>query len=180
MREVFLDGEAYFDVAKDAAKPFIVRLKRQNIIVHGTSFGVEAYHDESYYAVTLLEGSVSLESMDTNGIKISDISLKPGQKAYFDHLTEKVSVEQVGTLQTNTWKQEEYKFKDEPLGLIVKRLEKYYDVNIHLHDKQLENIRYTGTFSLRQNIQDVLRIINNDGRFRFRQTKNDIYIENKK
>jgi ferric-dicitrate binding protein FerR (iron transport regulator) len=179
IREVYLDGEAYFEVAKDDDKPFIVRLKQQNITVRGTGFNVEAYHDELYNIVTLLEGSVSLESLDNNGLKINNITLEPNQKSYFDHTTGKVSVIQVDASLSNTWMQGEYRFKDEPLMLIVKRLENYYDVNIHLDDERLKNIRYTGTFSLKQNIHEVLRVINHEKQFRFRQTGNEIHISNK-
>jgi ferric-dicitrate binding protein FerR (iron transport regulator) len=166
-------------VAKDAEKPFVVKLKQQNVTVHGTSFNIEAYQEEAYNIVTLLSGSVSLESMSRNGEKISDLVLKPGQKAYFDNSAEKVSVEEVDASLSNTWIKGEYKFKDEPLALIVKRLENYYDVQIYLDDKRLENIKYTGTFSLNQSIREVLCIINHENRFLYQQTGNEIHIKSK-
>jgi ferric-dicitrate binding protein FerR (iron transport regulator) len=180
MREVYLDGEACFDIAKNEEKPFIVRLKQQDVTVHGTSFNVEAYHDESYAIVTLQEGSVSLESMDESGLKTGRLSLVPGQQAHFDRLTGKTSVTKVDTSLSNTWVDGAYKFKNEPLLLIFKRLEKYYDVTFHPDGEQLKNIHYTGTFSLRQNsIRDVLRIINHEQEFRFQQNGNEIYIKSK-
>jgi ferric-dicitrate binding protein FerR (iron transport regulator) len=178
-REIYLDGEAYFEVAKNEAKPFVVRLKQQEITVLGTSFNVEARHSESYTIVTLQEGSVSLTFMNSNGLKIKDVALKPDQKAHFDRTTGKVFVAQVDASLSNTWLEGEYKFKDEPLVLIFKRLENYYDVNIHLDGEQLKNIRYTGTFSIRQDIRDVLRIINHERQFRFRQDGSEIYIKSK-
>jgi ferric-dicitrate binding protein FerR (iron transport regulator) len=178
-REIYLDGEAYFEVAKNEAKPFVVRLKQQDITVLGTSFNVEARHSESYTIVTLQEGSVSLAFMNGNGLKIKDVALKTGQKAHFDRTTGKIFVAQVDASLSNTWLEGEYKFKDEPLVLIFKRLENYYDVNIHLDGEQLKNIRYTGTFSLRQDIRDVLRIINHERQFRFRQNGSEIYIKSK-
>jgi ferric-dicitrate binding protein FerR (iron transport regulator) len=176
-REVYLDGEAYFEVAKKEAQPFIVRLKQQNITVRGTAFNVEAYHGESYAIVTLQEGSISLESMNSSGLKINDVSLTPGQKAHFDQITGKMSVTRVDASLANTWLEGAYKFKDEPLLLICKRLENYYDVNIHMDGERLKNIRYTGTFSLRQDIRDVLRIINHEHQFRFRLDGSEIYIK---
>ncbi|MDR1938686.1 MAG: DUF4974 domain-containing protein [Tannerellaceae bacterium] len=179
VREVCLDGEAYFEVAKDAQKPFVVKLKQQNILVHGTSFNIEAYRGESYNIVTLVSGSISLESLDGNGEEISNIFLKPGQKAYFDNAAGIVSVKNVDASLSNSWIKGEYKFKDESLGLIAKRLENYYDVNIHLDHAGLENIRYTGTFSFSQSIQEVLRIINHEKQFLFQQTGNEIHIKSK-
>ncbi|MDR1407800.1 MAG: DUF4974 domain-containing protein [Tannerella sp.] len=178
-REVLLDGEAYFEVAKDDDRPFVVKLERQNIIVRGTCFNVEAYRDESYNIVTLLEGSVSVESMDDNGLKINDVLLVPGQKVHFDHASGKVSVSQVDASLSNTWMRGEYRFKDEPFTLIAGRLEHYYDVRIHLDDERLKKIRYTGTFSLQQHIHEVLRIINHENQFRFQQTGNEIYIKSR-
>jgi ferric-dicitrate binding protein FerR (iron transport regulator) len=179
-REVFLNGEAYFEVAKDAAKPFVVRLKQQNITVHGTNFNIEAYRDEAYNIVTLLSGSISLETLNRSGAKIGDILLIPGQKALFDSATELVSVEKVDASLSNAWIKGEFKFKDEPLALIAKRLENYYDVRIHLDGEGLKKIKFTGTFSLNQNIREVLRIVNHENQFLFQQTGNEIHIKSKK
>ncbi|MDR1632547.1 MAG: DUF4974 domain-containing protein [Dysgonamonadaceae bacterium] len=179
LREVYLDGEAYFEVAKNEEKPFTVRLKQQHITVYGTSFNVEAYHNESYSIVTLQEGSVSLEFSDKSGLETNHLLLIPGQQAHFDRITGKMSVTHVDTSLSNTWMNGEYKFKNEPLMLIFKRLEKYYDVTVHLEDEKLKNICYTGTFSLRQNIRDVLRIINHENQFHFQQTGNEIHIKSK-
>jgi ferric-dicitrate binding protein FerR (iron transport regulator) len=179
VREVYLDGEAWFEVAPNADLPFVVRLKQQSITVHGTSFNVESYHDESCNIVTLLTGSVSIEFADLNGVKIKNVNLVPGQKAHFDHTTGKVSIAQVDASLSNTWIQGDFRFKDEPLALIFKRLENYYNVTVHMEDEQLKNIRYTGTFSLQQHIRDVLRIINHENQFRFKQSGNEIYIKYK-
>ena len=77
------------------------------------------------------------------------------------------------------WVNGEYKFKDEPLLFICKRLENYYNVQIHLNDPRLEQIRYTGTFSLEQDIMDVFRIIDYEKQFAFKRVKRDIFITHK-
>ena len=174
-REVFLDGEARFDVERNDEKPFIVHLQHQTITVHGTSFNVEAYQDESSHTITLLSGSVSLETNNHEGELISQLFLKPGQKASFDIASEAIAVEQVDLAVANSWVPGEYKFKDETLEQIVKRLEKYYDVNIGLND-DLKNIRYTGTLSFNQRIEQVLNIINHDNRFIIRRNENSLHI----
>jgi len=175
-REVFLEGEARFDVAKDENKPFIVHLQNQTIKVYGTSFNVEAYGDESVHKVTLLSGSISLKTLDNEGKSISQIYLKPGQQANFDIASGMVSVEAVDTLAFNHLNQGEYKFKDEALANIVRRIEKYYDVNIHVAD-ELKDIRYTGTLSFNQHIDHVMSIINYDLHFKYRRNENTIFIE---
>ncbi|MDR2810172.1 MAG: DUF4974 domain-containing protein [Tannerellaceae bacterium] len=178
-REVYLDGEAWFEVVHDDKKPFIIHLNQQDITVHGTRFNVEAYPEESYNTVTLLDGSISLETSNSKGECISRIFLKPGQKANFDKVSEHVSVEKTDATMANAWTRGEYKFKDEPLELIIKRLENYYNVRIML-DYNLKSIRYTGTFSFNQNIAQVLNIINHEKQFYFRQKNgNEIVIRKK-
>ena len=177
-RDIFLDGEALFDVMPTDETPFMVHLPHQTITVHGTSFNVEAYQDESSHKITLLSGSVSLETNNHEGELISHLYLKPGQKASFDIVSEAIAVEQVDISVANLWVHGEYKFKDETLAQIVKRLEKYYDVNIGLDD-DLKNIRYTGTLSFNQQIEKVLGIINYDKIFNVRQNGNSIYITKK-
>jgi ferric-dicitrate binding protein FerR (iron transport regulator) len=176
-REVYLEGEAYFEVAPDAEKNFIVRLRQQDVLVYGTHFSIEAYPDEPYSLVTLLNGSLGIETRNEKGDRINHTLLKPGQKALFDRIHETVSVEQADTLLARAWMKGEYKFKNELLGAIVKRLENYYDLAFHWEDEEAKYTRYTGSFSLDQDIQSVLNVINYEKQFVFRRNGKDIYIQ---
>lgn len=178
-RQVYLDGEAYFEVSKNAEKPFVVKLKKQEITVLGTTFNVQAYAHESYSEVTLLTGRILLEAFNEKGESMSRMYLKPDQKASSDNSTGSVSLQEVNASLSNAWINGEYKFKDEPLASIVKRLENYYNVKIHLDDKRLEQIKYTGTFSLDQDILDVFRIIDYEKQFTFKRVKKEIFITSK-
>ena len=177
-RDVFLEGEALFEVMPIDEKPFMVHLQHQTITVHGTSFNVEAYPDESSHKISLLSGSVSLETNNHEGKLISQLYLKPGQKASFDIASETIVVEQMDLSIDQLWMHGEYKFKDETLEQIAKRLEKYYDVNIGMDD-DLKNIRYTGTLSFNRRMEQVLGIINYDKIFNVRQNGNSIHITKK-
>jgi len=174
-REVFLDGEAWFDVAEDANNPFMVHLPHHTIMVYGTRFNVEAYPDESIHKVTLLNGSVSIEARGSDGEHLGRINLEPGQQAIFNMTTSSVVVENIDTSFASIWVRKEYKFKDETLENIVKRLEKYYDVNIYVVD-DLKNIRYTGTLSFDQQIEHVLGIINYDKKYHVQKSDHAIHI----
>ena len=132
-RQVYLDGEAYFEVA---------------------------YGHESYSEVTLLTGRILLEAFNERGESMSRMYLKPDQKALSDNSTGSVSLQEVNASLSNAWINGEYKFKDEPLASIVKRLE-------------------TGTFSLDQDILDVFRIIDYEKQFTFKRVKKDIFITSK-
>ncbi|MDR2921473.1 MAG: DUF4974 domain-containing protein [Tannerella sp.] len=177
-REVFLDGEAYFEIKEDALKPFIVKLKDQHITVLGTTFNIEAYTDENYSIITLLSGSISLETFNEKQESVSNQLMKPNQRAYFDRQSGIVSLESVDASLSNVWMNGEYKFRDEPLYLILKRLENYYGITIYLESESLRNIKYTGTFNVHQSIQEVLKIINYEKQFTFSELnkENEIYI----
>ncbi len=178
-RTVYLDGEAYFEVAKDETKPFIVKLKRQSIEVLGTTFNIEAYSDENSSIVTLLSGSVSLESYNEQNELMGKMFLKPNQRAVSDNRSGSVSLEDVNISLAEAWTSGKYKFKDEPLYVIAKRLEKYYDVQIHIENERLRQTKFTGTFSFDQDIQDVLRIIDHEKRYHVNRIKKEIFIVNK-
>lgn len=178
-RQVYLNGEAYFEVTKNEKKPFVVKLKKQDITVLGTTFNVEAYEDESYTAVTLLSGQVMLEAFNEFNESVECVLMKPNQCALTDNKSGSVSLSKVNTFLENAWINGEYKFKDVPLSSIIKRLENYYNVRIHLDDPRLYKIRYTGTFSLDQDILDVFRIIDYEKQLIFKRVKNDIFITSK-
>jgi ferric-dicitrate binding protein FerR (iron transport regulator) len=175
-REVYLNGEAYFEIKKDSLKPFIVKLGHQNITVLGTSFNIEAYSEESYSIITLLSGSILLETFNDNKESISNLVIKTNQRVYYNKQTGIVALEKVDASLSNVWMKGEYKFKGEPLFLILKRLENYYGVTIHFEDDNLRNTKYTGTFKNDQNIMEVLRIINHEKQFTFSKLDDDNVI----
>ena len=175
-RVVHLEGEAYFEVAKNHSKPFIVKLKNQQITVLGTSFNIQAFNDDRFSVTTLLSGSILLESFDAQGRKMSSMKLKPNQQARSDNRTGSIFLLETDASISNAWVGGKYRFKDETLVSIVKRLENYYGVNIRLAHDSLRNIRYTGTFSLDQGIQEVLDIINSEKQFTFMKDGKDILI----
>lgn len=175
-REVYLEGEAFFEVVRNESKPFVVKLKNQSITVLGTTFNVQAYAEEQYSITTLLSGSIFLESFNSQGKGMSSMTLKPNQQAHSDNRTGSIFLSETEASISNAWVEGKYRFKDEVLSSIVRRLENYYGVNIRLAHDTLRNIRYTGTFSLDQNIQEVLEVINSEDQFSFTMDGKNILI----
>lgn len=175
-REVYLEGEAYFEVAPDRKHPFRVNLQRQTITVLGTRFNVEAYAGQSCNVTTLLSGSISLETFDAAGKAVGRALLQPNEQACSDNRTGAIKLESADPALASAWIHGEYKFKNESLESIMHKLEKAYDVTIFLDDDALKQIRYTGTFSYSQSIEDVLGIINYEKRFVFKQTGKNIFL----
>jgi ferric-dicitrate binding protein FerR (iron transport regulator) len=180
-RKVYLDGEAYFEVTKDKERPFVVKLDKQDITVLGTVFNVEAYSGEAFSSITLLSGRIVLRAFNKQGDEVSKIALNPNSTAVCNNRTGYMLVQEANKVLTKAWLNGQYKFKDELLGTILKRLENYYDVNIHVDNPdEVNQMKYTGTFSLDQDIMEVLQIIDYEGNFNFKHDKRDIYISRKR
>lgn len=175
-REVYLEGEAYFEVTHDSRKPFVVKLRKQHITVLGTTFNIEAYNDRPYTLTTLLTGSIRLEAFNEQGEAMSQMLLSPNQQALSDNRTGSVSLRNIDASLANAWTRNEYKFKNEPLESIFRKLERRYDVRIFLENDSLKQIRYTGTFSYEQDILDVLNIVNYEKQFVFKRAGKNIFI----
>ena len=106
-----------------------------------------------------------MESFDAQGRKMSSMKLKPNQQARSDNRTGSIFLSETDASISNAWVGGKYRFK-----------ENYYGVNIRLAHDSLRNIRYTGTFSLDQGIQEVLDIINSEKQFTFMKDGKDILI----
>nr|WP_321408488.1 FecR domain-containing protein [uncultured Carboxylicivirga sp.] len=150
-RDVFIDGEAYFEVARNENKPFIVNADNFSVKVLGTSFNVMAYSDEKDANVTLVEGKVVLSSSQ----KSLEKELKPGQSASFNK-GELVKVENVNTEFYTSWKEGLITFREEKLSEIAKKLERWYNVEVHFKDKDLEDFIFSGTVIRHKPVDQVL------------------------
>jgi ferric-dicitrate binding protein FerR (iron transport regulator) len=169
VREIWLNGEAFFDVAKDASKPFYVRTNDLNIRALGTSFNVKAYDDESIVETTLVTGKIRIEKNKTDGTAEKEVILEPNCKAIFIKnesvvLNEKsllardikrqvnkplefrkiLVAEQVKIEPIVSWTEGRLVFEDESFENIAKQLERRYGIQIVIDNEELKNCRYTG------------------------------------
>lgn len=164
-REVWLDGEAYFDVEHDAEHPFIVHSRRQSVRVLGTTFNVQAYSNEEVNTVTLLSGSVGLDLLDNEGRLLRTLRLHPNEQCSYDTNDGTYRLTPLDAYERQcSWEDGVYRFRDESLDHIAARLQNYYGVRIILEDESLGDIRYTGTFSLTERLDEVFSILNYDHR----------------
>lgn len=154
-RIVKLSGEAYFEVAKDKSKPFIVNaLDRISICALGTRFNVIAAPSENNIVVSLLEGKVKLP----HGSK--SYLMKPGDEATYCKQTDSWLLRSNADVSNKIlWRKSQLRFENEPLGSIAAKLESWYGTTIEV-DNELKNMhRYT--FTLRSEpLEEVLRIMN--------------------
>jgi ferric-dicitrate binding protein FerR (iron transport regulator) len=153
-RIVSVIGEAFFEVSKDRQHPFIIKTDKLDLIVHGTSFNVEAY-DPLLMNVTLVEGSLGLNSK--NGKEL--VRLQPGEKANYDSERKKVSIEKVDTELYTSWRKGIITFRNVALCDIIGKIERWYNVNIEIVSDELKNQRYSGTLLKSKPVDQILEAL---------------------
>lgn len=168
-REIKLSGEAYFDVAKNIEKPFLVNTNMATINVKGTSFNVKSYPESGVFETVLSEGSIE---MKLNNSARQTLQLVPGERAIFDLNKKGISIEKVDSEIFSAWRNGEMLFKDATLNDLLKELERIYDIRFQMKDKQLGEFRFRGMFSYNNNLIDALEKIK-------RTSGIGYYIENK-
>jgi len=144
-RTVELTGQGYFEVTKNAHKPFIVKAdKDYSVEVLGTSFNVSAYKDESMIETTLVEGSVKLNVV--SGGKRMTQMLKPNEKAEYQKGAGKIKVFDVNTEYDTAWKNGEIIFRNHPMDKVLKTLARHYHVVFEVKDNEILKSIITARF----------------------------------
>ncbi len=156
-RDVVLRGEAYFDVISNPKKPFIVTGNNIKVIAHGTSFDVMAYPNEQRVSVTLIQGSVDVSSNTGGESRITKIT-KPGIMCNYDLKTSLCKTSEVDINKITAWKDGRLIFRDEPFDEVVRKLNRWYNVNIVIKDKILESYSYRATFE-DERLDEVLKLL---------------------
>lgn len=166
VRQVYLNGEAYFNVTKDPETRFVIKTQRQKITVHGTSFNLQAYDNDKSNTLTLLEGNVSIDLFDVDGKKIRGLNINPMEKCTWDLRTGQTQVEKIDATEAGLgWNDNIFYFRDMSMADIAERLEHYYDINIATFNMENDNERFSGGLSLNQNLSDIIRTLNYDKKF---------------
>lgn len=177
-REVYLSGEAFFDVAKDKTKPFIIHTRTINLKVLGTAFNVRSYDNEKETETALVHGSVEVTLRDRPDQKIF---LKPGEKLLVKNIPvdtspkykkQKQDEEAPIAVLTNmhyygtdsssvetSWTKNELIFSDEPLDKIALNLERWFNVRITIVNESLKKEKYTATLEEDDKLEDFLEAL---------------------
>jgi len=151
-RRVQLDGEGYFEVAKDAGRPFIVQTKTADVQVLGTHFNVFAYADEAW-KTTLFEGSVAVKLLSSQAI------LKPGNQAIVKAGANDITtIRDANTEEAIAWKEGYFHFNDADVVSIMNQLSRWYDVDI-IYNGSVKSSLFTGKGRINLNIK-LLGVVN--------------------
>ena len=151
-RRVILQGEAFFKVAKDPARPFVVESGNFSTTAIGTSFYVHARNPQKEYVVDLLEGKVKLAA------RKSALMLEPGEQGAWKQSAPNFSKKNFDIHQLDRWVGGKISFDQTPLSEAIQLLEKWYAINIEVRHKQQKNKTVTGTYT-NSSLDDILKVI---------------------
>ena len=169
-RRVFVQGEAYFEVAKDANKPFTVQFMSSSVTVLGTSFNIRAYPEEKRSQTTLAEGSVRIYSPG------SSMLLKPGEQAEVSALSGEMVKQEVEVKNFTSWKDGRFVFEQQPLEDIMRTLERWYDIRVIFKDEGAKRISLSGNMKRYGDFSQVMKMLQMTGDVGFELHGNDVYI----
>ena len=159
-RRVILSGEAFFEVARDESKPFIVETSRMDVKVLGTRFNVNAYADNEEVSATLVNGSVEVSSG-----KQKPMVLVPGEQAYGN--AGELEKREVNVRLYTSWIDGRFLFNNAELEEIAKQVSRWYDVKIFFTNENVKKIRFTGGMVKFKPLDDLIRMIESTSPVRF-------------
>ena len=176
-RHVYLDGEAYFEVARNHEKPFMVKSPAMDVRVLGTSFNIKCRPDNSFAETTLIEGEVEVKDKSDKG----RITLLPGQKAVLNRVTGRMQVKQVDPKMEIVWHNDLIPFEKSSIFQIAAALERFYGVKIILSPDVDSTNTYSGVLKKKDNIESVLNSLRNSIPFNYKKVDdNNIFISSEK
>lgn len=151
-RKVTLQGEAYFEVAKNKEKPFIVSANQTSVQVLGTHFNVSAYPDDDKVKTTLLEGSVKLSNGNTSALIV------PGQQATLAANSKKIEISTARINEVMAWTNGYFIFHDENIVNVMKQAIRWYDIDVE-YQGNVKGIEFGGSISKYKDITALLHIM---------------------
>ncbi len=168
-REVYLNGEAYFEVAKDKSKPFRVKFNKEVVEVLGTHFNIMAYKDEPESRTTLIEGSIKIAKSNISKI------LKPGQQAVSNYQSNSLNVQSANIYDVIAWKDGLYIFQNTGIETIMKQAQRWYDIEVEYRGDMSQK-KFGGRISKYENIADLLKNLEITGTIHFKTEGKKIIV----
>ncbi|WP_197062639.1 FecR family protein [Muricauda sp. MAR_2010_75] len=175
-REVFLEGEAFLEVAHDKEHPFVVNAHDLNVEVLGTRFNLSDYGENSDTEVVLVDGLVSLEPLN-NFDENSKVLLEPGYMGSFNRSNKNISKSKVNTSLYTSWVEGRIVIRNEPFENILIKLQRYYNVTIINNNESLAKERFNATIETeKETIEQVLNYFKQVYRIDYEVVENKVVI----
>jgi ferric-dicitrate binding protein FerR (iron transport regulator) len=160
-RQVWLNGEGYFEVESDQQNPFLVQTSQMLLTATGTAFNIEAYTSDSLTAVTMIDGKTIVTFDD-----VSPINLTAGQRMAYNNETGRNSIVIADPYKWYAWKNGLMIFRDDPLSYVFKRLEQTFNVHINIKNPEIGHDLYRATFE-DESLDEILRLLEKTAPIRF-------------
>ena len=170
-RTVFLKGEAYFQVAHDRQKAFVVVTDDIEVKVYGTEFNINT-RVADYVQTTLVRGAVSIKTE-----RSAEKMLKPGQLAQFDRLIGETEIKNVDVSNYIGWKSGVYIFEDKSIEQIMDELSLWYDIEVFFRNNISRNRHFSGSLPRYREIDDMLKVIEKTSHVRFEVKGKTIIVD---
>ena len=170
-REVFLTGEAYFEVEHNG-KPFIVHSGAMDVRVLGTTFNISAYEEDEAMKATLVEGSVKVSIPRDGAFK----TLAPNDQAIVEKSGMSLAVMEVNTGQYTSWVQGKLEFDNENLDVVMRRLSRWYDFEYQFENEEAKKFHFTARLNNNQSISSILEMLEMTTNVKFEIRKNAIIV----
>lgn len=151
-RPVSLNGEAYFEVAKDKEKPFDVNTANEHVEVLGTHFNINAYTDERLQRTTLLEGSVRV----TNKQQTTQVTIKPGQQA--EGAAGELKISNVDAAASSSWKDGVFVFNHTEIHPLMRQLSRWYNIDV-IYQGDIKTRTFSGSIDRSYTLLQVLDVL---------------------
>ncbi|TAN01127.1 MAG: DUF4974 domain-containing protein [Chitinophagaceae bacterium] len=154
-RNVYLDGEAYFQVKHEANKLFVVHAGKLSVKVLGTSFAVSAFPNDPDVAVSLKEGKVLVEAPEHQEKRVQHVILTPGEQAVFTKNTTGLEVDKLNPKASFGWESQDIFFENANIDEVLRKLERYYGVSFDTQLLKSRHWQLTGEYK-NETLQEVL------------------------
>ncbi|WP_103071670.1 FecR family protein [Aquimarina sediminis] len=174
-RQVFLSGEAYFEVVKDSFKPFVVAANDLNVKVYGTKFNVSAYENERNEGISLLSGKVGV-FMKGKHANNKEIMLIPDEVAIYTKIDDKITISKANAKRSIGWTQGILYIDDERFDDLINELERSFNVTITNNYSNLSEEKFTGEFEMKEGLEYILTVFSENYPFDFSIKNNEVVI----
>ena len=161
-RNLYLEGEAFFDVARDESKPFVIGLEKSKVQVLGTSFNIQAYPDDEEISTSVHTGRVAFERGEDKSL-----ILLPGNKGIIDKYQKSIEKYDVDNTKDVAWMNKALYFENTSLSDMAKSLYRMYGVKLKFTDGSLNNLKITAQFE-NEKIEEILKILEMTNEFSYK------------
>lgn len=172
-RDIYLDGEAYFEVAKNKDLPFVVKTSGIDVKALGTAFNISAYMEDSRLITTLFNGKVAVQPTLTK----QEVLLEPNQVAVYDKSRNRIEVMPYDKKQFAQWRGGFLSFEMMHLQDITKLLERNYNVVFRYENQGIKNLKFSGSFRNNEDLSEILNVIKTNTGIRYQILKDTIVIK---